>query len=450
MQPSTNFPPGSKYDAECKRAINNIYNSCVRNNQVDWFHTVSSRPDTLKFMLEQYFQMHPRSKAGKRPAPRLLQMKEAVVASTMVDRDDVGEMMHIDAFIYWAGKRKNLSMPEQQARLEFDRLSKLPSAVTDRGGPHEDRPLRVRVHTKSLLTYRNRLQRERGYDLGSRPIRNANQEDIDHAYRATLQNHEDVGAMSCSGSMRDLANTMMGSTSAEDTWQGTAAVMPDIAMLQRATEADEEEEASDEEPEEVGGQDDDQEDARSRVSGKSARGRASQEAAAAGTKRGRSAGSAEPPATTPKKKASGAGGAEGKWWDRDGSVSAANKALSGKANDYRVAIKSLIDTNSNLMKSMKGNDALVQLIKNDVAIVENRMKAVRHVLAESVEPTGASGTPVTTLKEYIVAVLQAQSQRRALWGFEGSCCGRARICRCKPLSVGRGSALEVLCRFGHH
>jgi len=185
--PTETFPMNSKYDVDCKRALNVIYNAAVRQESTDWYYEQTSNPKAMKKLMTNYFAIHPKNKKNVRPPVRLLQLKETVTVSKMTDRDDVGEMMHIDAFVHFAGKKKNLGMPDLEATVLFQKLCKMPGAVTDNSGPHKDRPQRVLVSTKTLVTYRNRLSKAKSYDLVGKTTKKASQDDIDKAFSGLTQ-----------------------------------------------------------------------------------------------------------------------------------------------------------------------------------------------------------------------------------------------------------------------
>ena len=118
MKPAEEFSSGQNKDRDCKKALNCLYNAAERQSQLDWYYEATGSPAMMKKVMHEYFKLHPKkSKESRAPQVRLLQMKESVRASQMVDTDVIGEMMHVDHFIYWAGKKKNLAMPEEEAKV---------------------------------------------------------------------------------------------------------------------------------------------------------------------------------------------------------------------------------------------------------------------------------------------------------------------------------------------
>ena len=126
----------------------------------------------------------------------------------MVDTDRVGEMMHEDHFVYWAGKKKNLAMGEAEAKVLFKKLSKMPDAMTDLDGPHEDRPMRIWVETKKLVVFRTRVEKAKQYDLSGKPIKNATAEDCNKAFQECQQGHESIGGTASGIDLMEQAQFM--------------------------------------------------------------------------------------------------------------------------------------------------------------------------------------------------------------------------------------------------
>ena len=127
------FPPGSRYELQCKRALDVVYKACERQGQgqLDWYYEQTSKQESMKSLMTHYFRLHPvNKKTGRRANIKLLSLKESFVVSTMVDRDDVGEMMHVDAFVHWAKKPKNWGLSEVDAKQKFKELCRAPGAHT--------------------------------------------------------------------------------------------------------------------------------------------------------------------------------------------------------------------------------------------------------------------------------------------------------------------------------
>lgn len=413
------FPANSKYDRECAQAINNVYNAAMRQGQVEWYYEQTGTADGTKALLAEYFRLHPKVK-GKRMPIKMLQLKEGVTVSTMVDRDDVGEMMHIDAFVHWARKPKNLGAGEEEAKILFKQLCQAKGAILDQDGPHKDRPTRVRVSTKKVITFRNRVSKEKGYDLLSKPNKKASQEDIDKAFHSSMRDHDGAGGMTNSGSMEDMAKVVCGAKEASDTWVGGVAVMPDIGYFQDALRDDPDEPGDEEEVNEEGDEpDDDNDDARSKIS-----------SATRGSKRIRSSDGGSITEPTPKKKAKG--DAAERWWDRDAAVAAANKALMIKGDTFASALTELSKNAGRLKDDIAADDAIKRMVMNELAIMEARLTAVNLVLGMTNDKNATGEQHAAArrdLQAYIARVRSAQEARRS---GGASSLGRARLGEAPP------------------
>ena len=90
---------------------------------------------------------------SKRAIIKLLQLKECVTVSSMVDRDDIGEMMHEEAFIHWAKKPNISGLSDRDTKLRFVQVCEEPGAVTDMDGRQADKPRQVRAATTKLVIF---------------------------------------------------------------------------------------------------------------------------------------------------------------------------------------------------------------------------------------------------------------------------------------------------------
>ena len=180
------FPAGSPYCADDKRAVNNITNASIKQGEVEWW--TETKKDAAKFelALKAYHKTCPEPKDGKRrKAAEVLTIKSQVRTIQATVKDEVGEMMHLEAFIHWSMKAKNLGLSYDAARLEFKVLCGKPKAFLDEQGPPNSK-LRVRVATKTLVIFRNEFQREKGYEVTEKPVKNPDAKAMENALKQAV------------------------------------------------------------------------------------------------------------------------------------------------------------------------------------------------------------------------------------------------------------------------
>lgn len=372
-RPADLFPAGSKYEVECKRALDCIYKSCERQTQLDWYYEQTGMQEKMKKLLAKYFEIHPVTKKMKRPPIKLLQLKESVKVSTMVDRDDLNKMMHEEAFVHFAVKPKNLGMTDPEARLEFKRLCKLPDAILDEDGPKHSRN-RCAVNTEKLVIFRNRIEKSRSYSLEEKVNKKPTQEHIDKAYSSIQQHHDTIGCASGAGTMLDMAGWAMRAKTAGETWSGINVSAPDATALRA--------ELRDEELEPVEGnrdhdQDEDEDaagdDTKSRRSYKS-RGSVRGGGAPDGRRRASSGhgddGSKGGP--TPTK-----GVKKARWFDRDTHVADTHRTLKKRHDNFVKGLRELVNGASKVTEELEQKPAVKPVVQNERAILDNRVNAAR-------------------------------------------------------------------------
>ena len=394
-RPIAEFPAGTNKDHDCQRALNVIYNAAERQQQIDWYYEVTGSQASLKKLMAEYFRLHPKSPGSKRAPPvKLLQLKESVKVSEMVDKDVVGEMMHEDHFVYWAGKKKNLGMPDEEAKILFKKLLKMPAAITDKEGPHANKPMRVWVETRKMVIFRNRVEKAKSYDLLGKQVKKATADDVDKAFAEIQTGQEKLGGTSVGIDLTNMAQFMAGSKGIDKTFEGVVAMLPDVRQLVQAPSQAEQDrrldpdESAEEEEEQVDGED----DTRSRRSVKTASGKGKRPAAseAAGT-------------PTPKKKAT----AE-RWFDRDAQVSDASRQLKKTHAGFAKSIKEILTGIREAMDEVE-KSGVKDIVQNEAAILNNRAVACKKVLGE--DSTDLEDNE--PLKEYLVRVRTAVTKKKA-------------------------------------
>ena len=155
------FPTNSVLCIQDKKAMSNLYHAAKAQGESDWLQEARQDPKKLQALLKAYHARCPDPPQGKRRGkPVILELREAVRAVSSMLRDQVGEMMHEEAFVHWAKKPHNLGLSHGDAVQRFKDLVAASGAITDTEGPPNSRT-RVRVQTKTLLTYRNAIEKSK-------------------------------------------------------------------------------------------------------------------------------------------------------------------------------------------------------------------------------------------------------------------------------------------------
>lgn len=238
------FPPSSLYCARDKKAVDNLYRAARVQDQGDWFQTIRSEPKKMQLLLKTYHARCPSPQPGKRrKAPNLLEYKEVVRTVSSYMRDDVGEMFHEAAFIHWAMKPKNLGLSHVEAAKRFSELVDEDGAVVDQEGPPKSRT-RVRVATKTLVTFRNAFEKSKEQSVGDR-AKKASDEDIQKSLNRVMSGHDDVGRSGAT-TLQDMA-ACMGKIGGDNKFSGKSMVLGDIKNMvpEDSDEAQEEQESDD-------------------------------------------------------------------------------------------------------------------------------------------------------------------------------------------------------------
>ena len=218
------YPKGSDKCSACKQGINNIYNACVAQNQLEWYYEQTNCSAKRKLMLKAYASNFPQPSAGsstkKRKPLALLVLKHVVKAETSTDVECVGELMWIGHAIHFYQKPKNGGYDIDEIKTMFRLAAETPGAITDAKGPKKA-PLRVWMKTKDTVTYRNSLTKAKQYETTEKTNKKAIQEDIDKALSWIQSGVDKVGGASTGISMQEQAKLMvLSQNDGNEAWSG--------------------------------------------------------------------------------------------------------------------------------------------------------------------------------------------------------------------------------------
>lgn len=387
------FPVNSIYCTADKKAVDNLYRAVGRQSETDWWFKVKNDPLKFKVLLQEYHARCPEPAAGskqRRKPPVILQFKEIVRSVTSTINDDVGEMMHQEAFVHWAMKPKNLGLSMDDARRKFEELRTAANAITDELGPHHSKK-RVRVQVKTQVTFRNAVEKEKQYALEDKAKKDASEEDCNKALQRLFKNHEEIGN-SGGTTLTEMAGLM--AKSAEDQkFAGQSMMLTDVKdLLPESGEEDNPEE-------ENGGQDDDD------LFGDSVDGSAT----GSSVKRKGGLGSDE-------------GGKKGqKWLCIDDAIATGLRSFSKFMDTTHANLKAAREEAQSTLDACKDASIAKQVV-NEKAILETRSVALALVMDG---PTPELTAFITKVKEAQDARLQASKVLGC--GASSAEAGRARL-----------------------
>ena len=138
------YAQGANKCKPCHRAYSNVGTAAKAQGELVWWHGVKDDPEELQRVVKAYHHKCPRleKKRNQKNAIqekfRILQYNEERRRESQLLRDGVNEMMHLDAYIEHAAKKKYGGLTAFQARTKFmEVLMKAPGAVIDDEGPCE-------------------------------------------------------------------------------------------------------------------------------------------------------------------------------------------------------------------------------------------------------------------------------------------------------------------------
>ena len=411
---ASNFPKGTMYCAIDKKAINNIYNACKAQNELDWYHAQMDSQERRKRMLDNYQQMCPELPDNKkRKPPCILTMRTKCVTELGIDKTKLGEMMWIGHFTQWAAKPKNGGMDMQDATVDFQRRCQEPDAIVDKEGPKKA-PLRVWVKTKDLVGFRNSFLKSKEAEVTEKQQKKATDEDLDKSFAWLQENFDRVGNNASALTLEQTAKNMVAAAAGSGcSWDGHVATLTGNVKDLCPESEQEDEEA-------VKGMEDDTQDSEDagldECDGKTTKVRI----ASSGKK------------SKDKDSAGAHMAAKERWFDRDKSVADAerlgNKWLAQTTEALREQLRNIEKVEHEAQQIFGATDANRT---SEMVIMANRQKVVRLVL-------GIEGDPAASAAEVAAWVSQLKSQqvvRRShpnLPAHEAAAAARARMGQAPP------------------
>ena len=119
------FPYGTIYCAEDKKAIGNLYNAAKRQGQLDWYQKEISTKAGIKRLVNNYHDQCPEPKVGKsRKSFSISVYREVTRTQHAVILDDCGELMNRPTYIAHKGKAKYGGLNAEVAGKKWDDLER--------------------------------------------------------------------------------------------------------------------------------------------------------------------------------------------------------------------------------------------------------------------------------------------------------------------------------------
>jgi hypothetical protein len=175
------FPAGSKWCFDDKRAVANLSNAAKEQDRTPWWEAILTCPKKLKKTLAMYHKRHPKVE-GKRPkAPVVLEFIEEHRHEQQLLREGHHEMMCERVYLAWMAKPKNGPLDAFKAKSRFVQLCEADNAITDSDGPDPDNRKQVAVRTKNLIINREADILSQSLKVTHCSNRKATSADIDRA-----------------------------------------------------------------------------------------------------------------------------------------------------------------------------------------------------------------------------------------------------------------------------
>ena len=134
--PHDMFKYGSMYCQQGRQALNNLYNACKAQGQLDWYAKQTSTAASIKRLVSSYHKYCPPAKEGEKRKPfPLTRYMEETRCETGVLLDDCGELMNKPTYIAHKAKAKYGGWGPIEAGAKWDELEK-EADVFDVDGEH--------------------------------------------------------------------------------------------------------------------------------------------------------------------------------------------------------------------------------------------------------------------------------------------------------------------------
>ena len=379
--PICDFPPGKSVCSKDNNALRSLASAAKAQDQQDWWNKINAEPPVMKQVLAAYHnRCHVEGKRNKRGFPIATYREELRRASAML-RDGVYEMMNERAAIEHFGKAKNGGFDADDAKQKFEQEFRRPGAISDLLGPTPRLARRVAIKVKDVITIRESEERVRSLDLKEKEVKDADQNKIDELEdRLQRGSSWSGGAASSAWEAADRMNKGFAASEADGqigigafTGAGAAAAMvgdirdlADEAVAHKAPKADVAQGAGPSAGGNTGTS-----DGGDQVSGDGQ----------VASPKGKGGAAPAAPASTPgKKKAK-------PWYSRDEDVLDQLSTF----NEWLLTTKGGLRRSRSVLQSLflEVSPKIEPIVRQEMKLLQNRLQAVKLVLAEETESTVA-------------------------------------------------------------
>ena len=252
--PALLMPLGSDFCWPDKRALDNIYNSCKKQGQSQFWNENRYNDDKRTALVKRYHERHPelmlnyaeelkQQKAGskgrgkgrgQKRAPRgsgvfdVVAYKEETQAAQEILKDVVTAPKTYDQFEKdWIATGGNST----SAKVEWARLKDLDDAVPGKTAAGVET---LEVEIGRSTTYRDRFTRQKTVTGTKKDIQNPTLQQVEELHRQLLSDMDKVGSGEAAGlSMSDIAKQMStgGSSSSQSVFAGGSMAVGDVTTL---------------------------------------------------------------------------------------------------------------------------------------------------------------------------------------------------------------------------
>ena len=212
------------------------------SGQSEWLAEEMKSEKKVQYMVKHYSDFQKRMKTqGKREKYSVAVLKESLKASEIVEVDDQGEMMNETQFMEWKcndPKGPKNSIPAAQA--EWKLMEDNPSTCGVLSDVKHEKK-RFRVETRTLVSYKTQMTREKALELESQRIKNPTGDSI-AAMEASVKTRHDQMASGGTMNFQLQAQGMLSAGQRGNSFDGAAALLGDIQKVGFQEEGGEEEE----------------------------------------------------------------------------------------------------------------------------------------------------------------------------------------------------------------
>ena len=235
QKPADSFALNQRFDMECKRLLDRIYNQCKTQGETEWFNQQRSQDDCVKKVLDHYRSLQAKvgENSGSKAKFSAASYKEAVTTEQGTEFRGKGTMMwEGQAIEFWMSMAGGgLSNMEAVSRWQ-DWFShyKERKIIHDFNSPNESKPLRLRIPTGDDVDFVNANKKSKTAEQISAPIKKPKAEDIDKLVGQCYVGFNSIGNGSANGDMLEVAQNMV-SAGAGSAFDGVSMRLADVTSL---------------------------------------------------------------------------------------------------------------------------------------------------------------------------------------------------------------------------